>query len=1062
MANSYRLAGTPDIKGGVHTMRSRRILGFACSVLFAGLFLTGAALAQTDTATISGLVTDSSGGVIPDAEVQLQNAERGTVTTATTNGAGIYVFAAAQPGQYQITVRKAGFKQVDLLGVIVNVQDHLEQNFRLQVGSLSESVTVTAATATIDSESAAVSTVIDRDFVENIPLNGRSLQTLLMLTPGVVFAYSGSTGAQGQFSVNGQRTDANYVTVDGVAANLGTDGVGNGLPEAAAGSAVGYNVLGGTNSLVSVDAVQEFRVQTSSFAPEYGRTPGGQVSVVSRSGENAWHGTAFEYLRNDIFDANDWFANNAGLPKAEERQNDFGGVLGGPIIKNKSFFFFSYEGLRLRQPITFQTSVPDSTARNTAPPVLQPFLKAYPIANGPELTDNLAQLNVNVSNPASLDAYSIRLDQHIGSNLNLFVRYAYSPSSIASATLPNNFGAYSITTQTFTVGADYLFSNSISNQIRVNYSNLKSSGNNELTTAGGGTLPPVAGLYPPGVDPTTAHFSFDIFDSSGYSSGPVGVNEQRQFNLVDNLSLTKGLHHLQFGLDFRYLAPFQGTSPYYQQVYFDTVGPQNVPGSVLSGQTDEIDVTSVLGVSVRTRNLSLYAEDSWKVKPQLTITYGLRWDVNPPPKGASRSNDPLVVQGLSNPATLSLAPPGTPFYATTYGNFAPRLGIAYQFRQAAGWEAVVRGGVGTFYDIGSGSLGSYALADPFRPSNFFAGATFPLTPSQAVPPVFIPGTPLELFVAEPNLVLPRTYQWNVAIEQSLGPHQTLSITYLGSLGRNMLRNYGLYEPNPNFYFLNITTNEGSSNYQALQVQFNRRVSHGLSATASYTYSHSIDNASDDYSAYTPSVIGNPNIDRGNSAFDVRHAASGALTYDLPAPSESRVAHAILGGWSVINLFIARTAFPVDLAPDMFFVGPYPYNARPNVNPGVPFYLYGSQYPGGKAFNAAAFSDAASGTEGDLGRNTLRGFGMWQDNFAIHRQFNLTERLNLQFRFEAFNVFNHPNFGDPYGGYPLNSPLFGVSTLSLANSLSSFGGQGQSSIYQIGGPRSLQFGLRLAF
>jgi hypothetical protein len=263
----------------------------------------------------------------------------------------------------------------------------------------------------------------------NLPLNGRTFQTLIMLTPGIVVTPA-AYDDQGQFSVNGQRADGNYFTVDGVSANFGVTGY-PALVQTAGGALPALTVQGGTNSLVSADALEEFRVQTSSFAPAFGRTPGGQVSIVTRSGTNRFHGTVFDYFRNDVLDANDWFngyTNSPPLPKAKERQNDFGGVLVGPLLKDKAFFFFSYEGLRLRQPSTQETVVPDSASRQNAPSSMQPFLNVFPIANGAELGNGLAQFNASYSDPSSLNAYSIRLDHAISSKLSLFGRYDYSPS----------------------------------------------------------------------------------------------------------------------------------------------------------------------------------------------------------------------------------------------------------------------------------------------------------------------------------------------------------------------------------------------------------------------------------------------------------------------------------------------------------------------------------------------------------------------------------------------------------------------------------------------------------
>jgi hypothetical protein len=364
-------------------------------------------LAQTEDAAISGRVTDPTGAVVPGVSVKLQSAERGTKQETTTNRDGIYLFPAVQPGVYHITARKEGFRQVDYVGLTANVQAHIEQNFRLQVGSSSESVTVTADAVNVNTTDATVSTVVDREFVANMPLNGRSLQDLMTLAPGVATVPTYTSGGQfgpglaGDITVNGQRTEANSFTVDGVGANLGTVAGGFGLGAVSfAGGTPATTTLGTTQSMVSVDALQEFRASTSTYSAEYGRTPGGQFAFTTRSGANAWHGSLYDYFRNEALDANNWFLDQVSQPKEKERQNDFGGTLGGPIIipglyngKDKTFFFFSYEGLRLWIPQGFQrNSVPDQTLRTTAPAALQPALNAFPLPNAGEdgLNDGLA------------------------------------------------------------------------------------------------------------------------------------------------------------------------------------------------------------------------------------------------------------------------------------------------------------------------------------------------------------------------------------------------------------------------------------------------------------------------------------------------------------------------------------------------------------------------------------------------------------------------------------------------------------------------------------------------
>jgi len=380
-------------------------------------FLTPSA-AQTELAHVHGRVTDQSGAVVADTEVELKNVDTNLSTTVKTNQDGLYTFPSLRPGRYVLSARKASFKTVAVTEFILNAQDQVTRDFVFQVGAGSESVTVTAETLNVNTTDATVSTVVDRQFAENLPLNGRSFQTLIELTPGVVLTAAGPDDS-GQFSVNGQRASSNYWTVDGVSANVGTGGVGsstNNPPGNGFAGAVGATtILGGTNSLVSVDAMQEFRIDTSTFAPDTGRTPGGQISIVTRSGTNEFHGALFDYLRNTVLDANDWFngyTNNPPLPKAGEHQNDFGGTFGGPILKDRTFFFFSYEGLRLRLPETTLTQVPDASftpgttnsRQDPLYPAMQPFLNAFPLWERSSQRDKCTprlQLNVRCRDESS-------------------------------------------------------------------------------------------------------------------------------------------------------------------------------------------------------------------------------------------------------------------------------------------------------------------------------------------------------------------------------------------------------------------------------------------------------------------------------------------------------------------------------------------------------------------------------------------------------------------------------------------------------------------------------------
>jgi hypothetical protein len=317
---------------------------------------------------------------------------------------------------------------------------------------------------------------------------------------------------------------------------------------------------------VSVDALQEFRIQTSAFAPEFGRTPGGQISIATRSGTNDFHGTLFEYFRNSALDARDFFVNFNGLAKPEERQNDFGGVFGGPIVKERTFFFFSYEGLRLRQPATQQSAVPDAASRQQAPTAMRPFLNAFPIANGASLGAGLAQFNASYSNPSTLNAYSIRLDHTINSKINLFGRYNYSPSSLDQRSPPlagpvlSMTNSLSSSVQTLTVGFTELIRPGMSNEVRANYSNHRINTKFFLDNFGGAVPLPDSLLFPTGFSSANGLFLIFIAGAGQYVQGKAATNEQRQVNFVDNLSVTTGSHQSKFGVDYRRLAPF--SSPF--------------------------------------------------------------------------------------------------------------------------------------------------------------------------------------------------------------------------------------------------------------------------------------------------------------------------------------------------------------------------------------------------------------------------------------------------------------------------------------------------------------------
>ena len=1059
--------------------------------------------AQTELAHVNGRVTDESGAVVAETEVEIKNVDTTLSSTVKTNQDGLYTFPSLRPGRYQLSARKAGFKTVTVTQFALNAQDQVSRDLVLRVGSASESVTVSADTLNINTMDATVSTVVDRQFADNLPLNGRSFQSLIELTPGVLpTAGEGNTDT---FVVNGQRETSNYWTVDGVSANIGIGGnIAN--PGAGLGGQAGATSLaGGTNSLVSVDALEEFRIQTSTAAPGSGLTAGGQISIVTRSGTNQFHGSLFNYFRNDVLDASDWFngyTNTPPLSKAEERQNDFGGTFGGPILKDRTFFFFSYEGLRLRLPQTQLTQVPDLQARQDAIPAVQQFLSAFPFdPNQPDLGNGVAQFNASFSNPSSLNAYSIRIDHRLHDRVTLFGRYNNSPSSIlqhgagpGSGVALSQEGMQSQTIQTFTAGTTWLVSPTMSDDFRFNYSRVDSTGA-LLASNFGGATPITSPPLPDGYNLRNASIGFQAgFTTNGYYDIGAGVESlQRQIELVDNVAIQRGPHRFTFGGDYRRLSPRFAPAQYSQVALFNDY-PTTEAGIVGSALTNQnIPATYLF------RSFSVFAEDAWQPTPRLTLTYGLRWGVEFSPKTLEGPAFPAVVNyNLNNLSQIELAPAGTPAYQTPYRNFMPRVGVAYQLAQRNGAPStVLRGGIGLYDDLAAGVAGNLvAYAYPYAGNAFYdgrqlpvvyppTGGTFPLAPAYASPPAIVPpGSPNTglLLGFNPHFQTPYTLEWNVALQQEVGKKQSVTVSYVGAAGRRLVQTIFPYlSPPPNYPGgIGLFDNGGSSSYNAFQAQFQRQVSHGLQVLASYAWAHSIDTGSTVFGQNGQGI----DDDRGPSKFDIRNQFSAALTYDIPPYKPDRLVGAVLSGWSLQSIIKAYSSPPVDVtvvASQSFTEKPV--YVRPDVLPGVPFYLYGSQYPGGKIINNIPDGPnmACVGpfcfpptdgngnivSQGDLGRNALRALPASQWDFAVHRDFPIRESLKLQFRAEMFNVLNHPNFAPPNSSLNLgfgSNAHFGYSLQTLGQYLggNSSGGGALSPLYQFGAPRSIQLALKLSF
>lgn len=1036
--------------------------------IFLLLCLSSVVLGQSTNATISGGVTDPSGNFIVNAEVQIANDATGVIYPATTNNSGMYLVPILPPGHYHVQVSKPGFRTIIKADVVLNVQSALALNFTLPVGATSESVTVGSASATINTTDAAVSTVIDRQFVENMPLNGRSMQSLISLSPGVVqvpIPYGSSSGFSGEFSVNGQRTESNYYTVDGVSANVGvgTSGIAT---SGASGSIPSQTALGTTQNLASIDALQEFRINTSTYSAEYGRGPGAQIALETRAGTNVFVGNFFNYFRNDALDANNWFNDHTrpATKKTAERQNDFGGTLGGPIViphlyegKNRSFFFYSYEGLRLRVPSpTVTVQVPDTRLRSTTPSALQAIVNAFPIPNGQPVAgaSGLAYFTGAYSLPSGIDTNSIRVDHTIGSKTQLFAHYSDS-SSDASSRYGNDLAQLtyqSMVNRNLTAGEMHSFGSKSNNEARFNYTWTDTGSHSSIDNFGGATPATVQTYLPKSTLPYQQFATFLFYGTHpGFDLSATRFG-QTQMNVVDKQTFIKGRHFLSFGIDLRRLE----TTQVVNQLEVTMLYTSSAQFVTNASQTSQV-ISNGRPPAPIFWNMSSYVQDEWTISPRNSLSLGLRWDINPPPSNGNGRIPPVLNQ-ITDLATAKLAPEGASLWNTYYRGFAPRIGFASHLHTADGHDTVLRAGIGAFYDTGNtlGAIGFGYLG--FASRQTYSGLSFPLADAAYNPPPPSTATPYTQTVVgyDRNLKLPYTLEGNLSLEQAFGKSRVFTLAYVGSAGRRLTVANFLNPSAINRDFslgngLYAVGNGSWSNYHSMQAKFQQQLNHGLQFLASLTWSHSIDNRSNNWINYQPLL-------KGDSDFDVRENFQTALTYNV-SPFGSPVVRHFTNGWAFDLRAYARSATPVDIYGAAYVAadGTQQY-ARPNLIPGVPLYVYGSRdtIPGGRDFNFNAFK-SVSGTLGNAPRNLLHGFDANEIDFAARRDIDLGDKIHLQLRAEAFNILNHPVFGAIYNTLTSGPTQFGQAYNTLNVAL-----KNQNSLYEQGGPRSLQLAAKVSF
>jgi hypothetical protein len=1049
--------------------------------------------AQTYRGAIRGVVRDSSGAAIVGANVSAKNKDTGLARSTTTVEDGGYVISELPAGTYQVEAESKGFGKFANNSVSVEVGRETPLDISLSVGTRGESITVVDVTPIIETSQDVLGGTVDQQLVAELPLNGRDFGKLVALVPGVIVEGSGVAGTEkgfGQFNINGNRDRSN---------NYMLDGTDNNDPWFNNSALNQVGITGAPATLLPVDAIQEFNLQ-SQFPAEYGRNSGGAVNIITKSGTNQLHGSAFEYFRNSALDSRNFF-NPDGDPKTLFINNQFGGSLGGPIVHDKTFFFGAYEGQRERVGSNFNLSVPNANdiaqaegfakaanpAINVTP--LLAILSYFPLA---ALGSNSVAGVVNDFN--NLDNFILKLDHRFNSVNSFAVRYAFgqnrqqfpfgSLGGFGSGSRLAPFAQIS-PTRVQVVSASLLsaLSGTRTNELRFGYTRFRNSFTS-LDAQNPNPNVPDFGTGHTGLPEFDFASIFENLGATVFSIPRARVSQNYQ--ILDNYTLVHGTHTLKFGGEFRraWVSAFNDN---FERGLFSlsTCDPTTFPTGcdVPLGTSNQVNIltefflgnafaSASTGNTQRTtynNGVSFFAQDEYRLRPNLTVTYGLRWEYFGPisEKNDLLSNFPAGALSPANFPTAMLETVGrgglSGAYKRDLDNFGPRVAVAWTPFQ----NTVVRAGYGIYYDyipqdllIANFTNSAGLATNPIGPKpvlslNYNQDAFTGVAPG----PVFGPIStgPNSIFVTPQNLSTPYVSEWNLNIQQQVAHGVAFQIGYAGSKGTRLTRLYDANQDglNPNYAQVAVFSTISDSTYNSLQAQVRFVNWHRLSGFASYVFSKSLDGASDgiDFNGSTaafPQDSDNLKAEKGPSTFDARHRFTAALNFRVPA--WSALPNRLASGWQLNMIVTAMSGQPIGIITGGGFNG----RQRPDVVPGIPQVLHGS--PANGYINPLAFATPA-GEDGDLGRDAVYGPGFWNIDFSVTKDTHLTERLVLQLRAEFFNIFNHPQFALPGGVINPGMPLadcpgcFSTQTPDVAQGNPGLGG---------GGPRVVQLAARFQF
>jgi len=1036
----------------MQTFPSRRLALFILLVCFSAPL----ASAQV-SASLSGSVSDQQGAAVSGANVTARNLDTGVARTTQTDSAGHYLLLSLPVGQYELRAAKSGFAEEIRTGLRLVVGQEASVDLRLRIGQVSEHVSVNGDAPVVSLTTQDVSGVVGERQVKDLPLNGRSYDLLLTLNPGIVnftWEKTGGTGVSNSttgnnFSVSGNRPQQNIFLLNGV--------------EYTGAAENNMQPGGASQELLGVDAIREFNVLRDNYSAEYGKHPGGHVILVTQSGTNQLHGAAYEFLRNNALDAPNYFDQGSAPPF---QRNQFGAALGGPIQTDKTFFFANYEGLRQHLHQTSAAFVPDAASRAAAVPSVQPLLSLWPVApaGAPDF-NGIAQVFSSPLQTIREDFGTLRLDHIFSSRDSLSAIYTIDDGGDVTATPldPYSSDILNLREQVLSLDETHSFSASTVNVARLGYSRAAYFFTGEPTP--GTPAASVPGFLlgrPVGAVVVGGSAASNPSAQIGLAGSNNGSNLSIARNLVtleDRLTLIRGRHQLTFGAWFQ---PFQSNETIalsqYGQATFTSLQTflQGVTSSFLYDPSPtEMNWRSLFG--------AWYVEDVLRLTPKLNVSLGFRGEFS---TGWNEANGRAANYTFANGVISTQPNVGDNLFTTNNATFLPepRIGIAWS---PLSEKTVLRAGFGMYNDL-QDALGYRADQNaPFNPAYSIASlpvSSLPLNPSAAVPAA----ARLVAGGVQPDMKTPTLISWSMRMQQELSPNTSFTIGYVGSHGYHELIGIDANEPFPticpaapcpanfpvNFpaglantpvpagtFYIPVNTpkanpalantwtwfSRGDSNYNALQVDVNRRFTRGFSVRGVYTWSKALDDGDSlngTAAGNAPGLVSNPfnlRSDYGLATYDVRHIGVISTMYTLPFGRGQRFganlegfAGALASGWSVNSILTAQSGFP--FTPQLSY---NPSNNGDTRNPVRPFINPNFTGPvilgnPNQWFNPAAFlaPPANSGFYGNLGRDTLIGPGLATWDFSTFKETTLHERLALQFRAEIFNLLNRANFNTP--------------------------------------------------